>query len=81
MILNRPTNLVLGAFTAVFNLVVLSLGALPEPIVIPAVIVGAANLAVGAVITLIANQPPTVNKGDQVVIQTPAGEPNRTVTV
>lgn len=81
MILGRPTNLWLGAFTGVFNVVVLVLAALQPPVVIPAVVVGAVNLGVAAVIALIANQPPTIAPGDQVVVQTPAGEANRTVTV
>lgn len=81
MIFGRPTNLILGAFTAVFNVVVLVLAALAPPVIIPAVVVGAVNLAIAAVISLIANQPPTVNSGDPVTVQTPAGQANKTVTV
>jgi fructoselysine-6-P-deglycase FrlB-like protein len=39
------------------------------------------SLFLGTVIALVANSAPTVNAGDTVKIQTPAGEPNRTVTV
>ena len=81
MILGRPTNLVLGAITAVFNVVVLVLAALVPPIVIPAPIVGAVNLAAAAVIGLIANQPPTLSPGDTFHVTTPDGQPNVTTTV
>ena len=81
MILGRPTNLILGAITALFNLVILVLAALEPPIIIPAVVVGAANLAIGAVIALIANQPPTVNPGSTINVVTPASAPNQTQTV
>ena len=43
-------------------------------------IVAAVNIAAGALITLIAGQPPTVTQGDQVKVVTPAGEPNKTIT-
>lgn len=81
MILGRPTNLILGAFTAVFNVVVLVLAALEPPIVIQAVIVGGVNLALAAVIGLIANQPPTVNSGDLVNVVQPGSTANTTATV
>jgi hypothetical protein len=81
MILGRPVNLVLGAVTAIFNLIVLVLAALVPPVVIPAVVVGAANLAIAALITLVAGQPPTITSGDTVKVETPAGAPNRSVTV
>lgn len=81
MLFGRPTNLWLGAFTAVFNLAVLVLAALQPPVIIPVIVVGAANLTIAAVIALLANQPPTVTAGSDVTVVTPAGEPNRTVTV
>ncbi len=81
MIFGRPVNLILGAFTAIFSAVVIVLAALVPPVVIPAVVVGAVNLAVGAIIALVANQPPTLNPGDTVNVTTPAGQPNITKTV
>lgn len=81
MIAGRPVNLVLGAVTAVFNLIVLVLAALVPPIIIPAIVVGAANLAIAAIITLVANQPPTLSTGDTFKISTPAGQPNYEATV
>ncbi len=81
MIFGRPVNLILGAFTAIFSAVVIVLAALEPPIVIPAVVVGAVNLAVGALIALVANQPPTVNAGDTVTVVQPGATPNTTTTV
>jgi hypothetical protein len=51
MILGRSPNLVLGAFTALFNVIVLTnvlTGLTPE-------LVAAVNIAAGAIIALIAN--------------------------
>jgi len=79
MIFGRPPNLVLGAFTAVFNVVVLALGA--SGIEVPPAITAAVNLAAGAVITLIAYQPPTLNPGDTFKTATPSGQPTFTTTV
>ena len=56
MIFGRPTNLILGAFTALFNVVVLALGSSGHPI--DASIVAAVNIAAAAVIGLVAYQPP-----------------------
>lgn len=79
MIFGRPTNLILGAFTAVFNVIVLVLDSQGTPIA-PALVAGI-NIAAAAIIGLIANQPPTVAQGDKVQVVTPSGEPNKTVTV
>jgi hypothetical protein len=79
MIFGRPTNLILGAFTAVFNVVVLVLETQGTPIA-PSLVAGI-NIAAAAIIGLIANQPPTITQGDKVQVVTPAGEPNKTVTV
>jgi hypothetical protein len=46
-----------------------------------ATIGAAVTLFLGTVIAVIANQAPTVNAGAQINVVTPAGEPNRTVTV
>ncbi len=78
MIFGRPTNLWLGAFTAIFNATVLILAALVPPIVIPAVVVGGVNLAIAAVIALVAGQPPTLNPGDRYTVVTPPDETNVT---
>lgn len=81
MILGRPTNLWLGLTTALvgfLTVMAITLGA--DPTVV-ANIAGAAAGVIGAVIALVANQPPTLNPGDQVTVVTPAGQPNRTVEV
>ncbi len=62
MIFGRPTNLIIGAFTALFNVAVLISSQLGYPITEG--LVAAVNLAAAALITLIAFQPPTVNVGD-----------------
>jgi len=79
LIFNRPPNLILGAFTAVFNVVVLVLASQGHPI--DPTVVAAVNLAAAAIITLIAYQPPTLNPGDTFNVTTPAGQPNVTTTV
>lgn len=54
MILGRSPNLILGAFTAIFNVVVLAHvgGFNPTPELIAAV-----NIAAGAIIAVVANTP------------------------
>ena len=79
MILGRPSNLILGAFTALFNVVALVAGSSGHPIE-PAII-AAVNLAAGAVIAVIAYQPPTLNPGDTFNVTTPAGQPTYQTTV
>lgn len=79
MIFGRPPNLVLGAFTAVFNVVVLVLAS--RGTIIDPGITAAVNLAAGAVIAVIAYQPPTLAPGDTFHIQTPTGSPNYETTV
>lgn len=81
MILGRPTNLVLAAFQSVLAVIVLILGTLVPPIIIPSAVVAGVVLAFGAVIALIANQPPTLNPGDTFHVQTATGQPNVTTTV
>lgn len=76
MIFGRPTNLVVGTVSAILNLIVLVFAALVPPIIIPAVIVSAANIAVNAIVALVANQPPTLSPGDTFKTQTPDGQPN-----
>ena len=79
MILGRPSNLILGAFVALVNVVVLVLAS--QGLKVDGETVAAINIAAGAIIAVIANQPPTLNEGTQVTVITPAGQPNRTTTV
>jgi hypothetical protein len=79
MIFGRPTNLVLGAFTALFNVGCLVSASQGYPVTTE--IIAAVNIAAGAVIGLVAGQPPTLNTGDKVNVVTPAGEPNKTIVV
>ena len=83
MIFGRPTNLWLGLVTALLGFIQVAVLAV-RPEVDPTqlgLVLGAAGLLLGALITLIANQPPTVNSGSTVNVVTPAGQPNTTVTV
>ena len=79
MIFGRPTNLILGAFTGIFNVVVLVSNSQGGTFFTPE-IVAAVNIAAGALITLIAGQPATVNAGDKINVVTPQGEPNKVIT-
>ena len=81
MFLGRPTNIWLGAFTAVLGAVVLVLAALQPPVIIPGTVVGGLGIAFGALIGLVANQPPTLNPGQTFNVTTPAGQPNVVTTV
>ena len=80
MIFGRPPTLWLGLVTAgtAFAQVVI-VTAIPEanPAQV-ATILGALALLLGALIALIANQPPTLNVGDKYVVTTPSGDPNVT---
>lgn len=80
MILGRPVNIILGAFTGVFNVIVLVVNSQGSTFFTPE-IVAAVNIAAGALITLIAGQPPTLNSGDRMTVTTPSGQPNATATV
>jgi len=79
MIFNRPQNLVLGAVTAVFNVIALALASQGHAID-PALYAGI-NIALAAIITVIAYQPPTLNPGQTFNVTTPAGQPNYVTTV
>lgn len=79
VILGRPPNLILGAFTAVFNVAVLALSS--QGIVVSTELVSAVNVAAGAIIALIAFTPPTLNPGDTYRIATKNGEPDIARTV
>lgn len=77
MIAGRPANLVLGAVTAVINVIALIAGSQGHPV--DPSILAAVNVAAGAIISLIANQPPTVAPGDTVTVKTESGQPNYTI--
>lgn len=79
MIFGRPQNLILGAITAIFNVVVLALKA--QGIELDAALVAAANIALASIIGVIAFQPPTLNPGDTFNVTTPSGQPNAVTTV
>lgn len=81
MILGRPTNLWLGVVSAALATLQIILVQLGYDATAVATILGAVGLLLGAIIALIANQPPTVAPGSTVNVQTPAGQDNRTVTV
>lgn len=74
MILGRPTQLWLGAAATIWGLIV-AIGHIDPTIA------GLGGAAIGSVILLIANQPPTLAVGDQYNIQTPPGTPNYEATV
>jgi hypothetical protein len=83
MILGRPTNLWNGLVVASVSLVSIVVMQLLPDIdgEVVATIGAAVTLFLGTVIAVIANQAPTVNAGSDVNVVTPAGQPNRTVTV
>ena len=82
MILGRPINLWTGLITAVLGTVsVIAINVLdydPETV---ALIVGSLTGLLGALIALVAVQPPTVTPGSSVNVQTPSGQPNATGTL
>jgi len=81
MLFGRPINLVAGAFQAVLGAIVLILAALAPPVIIPAAVVAGVTIAFGAVIALVANQPPTLSPGDSFVTKTAPGLPDYVTTV
>ena len=84
MILGRQADLVLAAFTAVLNAVIL-IAKQVNPGGIAAALtaetITSINIAAAAIIALVASRPPTVNEGDQVNVVTANDEPNKTITV
>ncbi len=83
MILGRPTNLWLGLVTAALAFVQVAVITVVPDVNAAAVatLLGSLGGLLGVIITLVANQPPTVNSGDTVNVVTPQGQPNTTVTV
>ena len=74
MIFGRPTNLWLGASTALVNLIFLVAASFGYTATVE--LVAAVNIAAAALIILVAGQPPTLNPGDAYTVVTTAGQPN-----
>jgi hypothetical protein len=82
MILGRPTNLWLGLITAILGAAqVIAVVVLKYDAVAVSTVLGAVAGVLGALILLVANQPPTVTPGSDVTVQTPSGQPNATATL
>jgi hypothetical protein len=81
MIYGRPINLWLGLITAAAGFVTVTAITLGADPTIVANLVGAGTGVMGAAIALVAGQPPTVQRGDVINVQTPPGEDNVKVTV
>jgi len=81
MIAGRPTNLWLGLATAIQGAIAITAVALGADAGTVATLSGAWGAVFGAIILVIANQPPTLNPGDTFHVQTPAGQPNYQTTV
>lgn len=79
MIAGRPTNLWLGFVTAAVGLVSVTAVTVfnVDPTAV-ATLAGAVTGLLGALVVLIAGQPPTVSPGDKINVVTPAGQPNDT---
>jgi hypothetical protein len=76
MIFGRPTNLWMGLITALIGLVALIallVGADPAAV---AQLSAALTLVAGSAVTLIANQPPSMNVGQPYTVVTPGDNPN-----
>jgi hypothetical protein len=79
MILGRPTNLWLGLVTLLSGALVataITLGADPTAV---GTLGSVWSGVLGGAILLIANQPPTVNAGDDIRVVTPPGQDNQTI--
>jgi hypothetical protein len=81
VIFGRPTNLWLGVVTSgagVAGILLIAAGLDPTFV---AQLLGAVVALLGALITLIAGQPPSVNAGDRITVHTPNGQPDATAKV
>jgi hypothetical protein len=77
MIFGRPTNLWIGFITAGVGFVsTTAIVAFHLDPVAVATIAGSATGVLGALVALVAIQPPTVQAGDRVNVHTPNGDPN-----
>lgn len=83
MLFGRPTNLWVGLITAAGGTLQVLLIALVPTInaATVATVIGAVVLFLGVLVAFLANQPPTVNPGDQIKVTTPPGQATATVTV
>jgi hypothetical protein len=81
MILGRPVNLWLGVTTAAAGFISVSAIAAGADPVIVANLTGAGAGVMGAVIALVAGQPPTVTAGSTVNVVTPKGQQDYAVEV
>lgn len=81
MILGRPVNLWLGLTTAISGAVAATLIFLGLDAVAVGTLAGVWQAVLGALILLVAGQPPTVTAGSDITVTTPAGQPNATATV
>lgn len=81
MIRGRPTNLWLGLITAISGAIGVTLIAAGVDPTVVATLISSYTGVAGAVITVIADQPPTLNPGDTFITATPAGQPNAITTV
>ncbi len=78
MIFGRPVNLWLGLTTSIIGAISVTAVVLGADPTIVATVSGAWGGVVGAIILVVANQPPTLSPGDTFKIATPAGQPNTT---
>ena len=81
MILGRPTNLWLGLTTSIVGAISVTAVVLGADPTIVATVSGAWGGVVGAIILVVANQPPTLSPGDTFTIKTPSGQPDTTGVV
>ena len=81
MIFGRPVNLWLGLTTSIIGAISVTAVVLGADPTIVATGSGAWGGVVGAIILVVANQPPTLSPGDTFKIATPAGQPNTTGVV
>lgn len=81
MIWGRPVNLWLGLAAAISGAVAATLIFLGFDPVAVGTLAGVWQGVLGAIILLVANQPPTVNAGSDITVTTPAGQPNATATL
>lgn len=81
MILGRPVNLWLGLVTSVFGAIGVTLIVLGVDPAVVGTLISAYTGVAGALITVVAGQPPTLNPGDTFHTTTPAGQPTYETTV
>lgn len=79
MILGRPTNLWLGFVTAAVGFASVTAVVVfhADPTAV-ATVAGSATGLLGALVVLVAGQPPTLNPGDPYTVVTPTGSDNVT---